>query len=201
MTFIGLVALAFAKVRRGRGKTKMTESELLELGERLERVERSVRRYRAALGIAGLLLTGCLLITAGLFATGHARAATSAPAQIVAQNFVLVDANGRTRAKLFFDTWGARLDFFNEAGKPRMTLDTVGDAPFLRLFDKAGNTRVSLDIVGDAPTLSLLDKAGKERAALGTTELKNTATGSTETRAESSLVLFNERGRVLWEAP
>jgi len=258
----------------------MTESELLELGKRLERVERSVRRYRAALGIAGLLLAVGLLSTSGFFATGRARPSSAPslsasdfepvetiPAQIVARSFVLVDANGRTRAKLFFDTWGARLDFFNEAGKPRMTLDTVGDAPFLQLFDKAGKTRVGLYVVGDGPALRLYDKAGKERvaldavddapglvlydkagelraalgiagdapdlglydkaetprvglsvgddgpalrlydkagkerAALGTTELKNTATGSTETRAESSLVLFNQRGRVLWEAP
>jgi len=39
------------------------------------------------------------------------------------------------------------------------------------------------------------------RAALGNFDLKNTATGSTEHRAASSLVLLNEQGRVLWEAP
>ncbi len=49
--------------------------------------------------------------------------------------------------------------------------------------------------------VTLYDEGGKLRAALGNDDLKNTATGSTEHRASSSLVLFNEQGRVLWEAP
>jgi hypothetical protein len=266
----------------------MSESELLELGQRLERVERSVRRYRAALGIAGLLFAGCLLVTAGFFATGHALTSTSAPAQIVARSFVLVDANGRTRAKLWVDDllgetcfWlydqtgtarvilgttapalqlldkagkllvalggdfgtpfitlfdkaerplvdlstvgGPALQLYDKAGKPRAALTTEGDATGLVLRDKAGKLGVALEDGDGVPRLvlydtaekaraalgagnhgallALYDKAEKIRAALGTTELKNTATGSTETRAESSLVLFNQRGRVLWEAP
>jgi hypothetical protein len=204
------------------GETKMTESELLELGKRLERVERSVRRYRAALGIAGLLLAGGLLITATLSATGRALTSTSAPAQIVARSFVLVDANGRTRAELGIDALGPFLRLLDKAGNMRVTLDTAGEVPApavhdkagnmradgyllggpsLGLFDKAGKQRVTLGVVGDAPGLSLYDTAGNLRAALGTVPLENTATGSTETRAESSLVLFNQRGRVLWKAP
>jgi hypothetical protein len=180
----------------------MTESELLELGKRLERVERSVRRYRAALGIVCLLLAVGLLITSGFFATGHARAATSAPAQIVARSFVLVDANGRTRAKLGVGTGGPFLGLYDKAGNMRAGLGIVGDAPTLALRDKAGKMRVALAIAGDAPGLVLSDKAGTPRAALGSAaSLENKATGSTETRAESSLVLFNQRGRVLWEAP
>ena len=203
----------------------MTESELLELGKRLERVERSVRRYRAALGIVCLLLAVGLLSTFGFFATGHAHAATSAPAQIVARSFVLVDANGRTRAKLWVDhllgqtslslydqTGAARVSlainygpallmFFDKAGKVRVVLGDNSGEPLVALYDKAETTRVGLSVGDDGPRLRLYDKAGKMRAALGTVPLENTATGSTETRAESSLVLFNQRGRVLWKAP
>jgi len=39
------------------------------------------------------------------------------------------------------------------------------------------------------------------RAVLGTTQLKHPDTGSTEIRAPSSLVLFDEEGNVVWSAP
>jgi hypothetical protein len=47
----------------------------------------------------------------------------------------------------------------------------------------------------------LFDKGGMIRAALGRTDLSIAVTGSTEHRAESSLVLFNAKGKVLYEAP
>ncbi|MCH7805435.1 MAG: hypothetical protein IH937_15310 [Acidobacteria bacterium] len=46
-----------------------------------------------------------------------------------------------------------------------------------------------------------MDEDGNNRAVLGSTELKITRTGSTEIRAPSSLVLFDEEGKVLWSAP
>jgi hypothetical protein len=49
--------------------------------------------------------------------------------------------------------------------------------------------------------LNLLDETGKMRAILGNADLKSPDTGSTEHRAESSLVLFKEDGKVAWEAP
>ncbi len=55
-----------------------------------------------------------------------------------------------------------------------------------------------------APTggasLRLVDH-GIIRAALGTIELIQTDTGSTEIRAPSSLVLFDEKGNGVWSAP
>jgi hypothetical protein len=47
-------------------------------------------------------------------------------------------------------------------------------------------------------TFNLFPRSSTVALALS---LEHEATGSTETRAESSLVLFNQRGRVLWEAP
>jgi len=51
------------------------------------------------------------------------------------------------------------------------------------------------------PSLELYDSTGDLRAVLGSTELKNNRTGSTEIRAPSSLVLFDEEGKVVWSAP
>ena len=42
---------------------------------------------------------------------------------------------------------------------------------------------------------------GRSRAELGATSLEVTRTGTVEKRAESSLVLFDKEGKVLWEAP
>ena len=49
--------------------------------------------------------------------------------------------------------------------------------------------------------LSLYDDEQRPRAVLGTTRLKHPDTGSTEIRAPSSIVLFDEEGKVLWSAP
>ncbi len=49
--------------------------------------------------------------------------------------------------------------------------------------------------------LSLYDDEERRPTVLGTTQLKHPDTGSTEIRAPSSLVLFDEEGKVVWSAP
>jgi len=51
------------------------------------------------------------------------------------------------------------------------------------------------------PFLKLFDDKSNIRAVLGRIDLRNRTTASTEIRAESSLVLFNEKGNIFWEAP
>lgn len=214
------------------------DGEAREISERLALVERSMRRYRAALAAVGL-------IAAAGFAGPSLVGAAKAPEVIQAKRFALVDDNGKVRASLdsigdfpglalydkagklrtllangddnsgltFFDKAGrmrealglagndTALALYDEAGKTRVFLDTKGDDTGLDLYDKAGKLRASLGTVGGDAELALHDEGGKLRAALGNDDFKNTATGSTEHRAASSLVLLNERGRVLWEAP
>ena len=63
-------------------------------------------------------------------------------------------------------------------------------------------TRAELSVGADGePSLELSDRNGKTRAALGQTDLKVIRTGSTEKRPPASLVLFDEKGTVIWEAP
>jgi hypothetical protein len=75
----------------------------------------------------------------------------------------------------------------------------AGDA--LSFSDKSGKPRAMLGARGIDTSLDLYDEAGTLRASLGNGDLKNSETGSTEHRAESSLVLFKEDGKVAWEAP
>lgn len=50
-------------------------------------------------------------------------------------------------------------------------------------------------------SISLYDEEGHMRSVLGNTELVMERTGSTEKRAASSLVLFDKKGKVIWQAP
>jgi len=66
----------------------------------------------------------------------------------------------------------------------------------------SGRSGMSFSVTpSEEPNLSLLDKKGDTRAVLGRTTLDHTRTGSTEIRAPSSLVLFDEEGNVVWSAP
>jgi len=88
-------------------------------------------------------------------------------------------------------------------GKSRIDLITKGEdySPSLTMDDAAGKTRVDLSITDGASSLDLSDKEGKVRAAFGSTGLESTKTGATEQTAESSLVLFDKEGKVIFRVP
>jgi hypothetical protein len=71
----------------------------------------------------------------------------------------------------------------------------------IQVVDPSGRLRGMLLASSGYTALNLLDETGKMRAILGNADLKSPDTGSTEHRAESSLVLFKEDGKVAWEAP
>jgi len=76
-----------------------------------------------------------------------------------------------------------------------MTSSSVG---ILDLGSGTGSAKLSI-APEEGPSLKIEGEAGS--AVLGKIELKNDRTGSTEIRAPSSLVLFDEEGKVLWSAP
>jgi hypothetical protein len=73
----------------------------------------------------------------------------------------------------------------------------------LQFFDKSkAARRAMLTISADgAPSLELFDASGNTRAVLGNSELEAPKTGTVEKRPESSLVLFDKDGKVIWQAP
>ena len=206
----------------------MGDSEALELTKRLERVERDVRRYRVVLAALGLVALAVLVVgvlTAGILKAARPAGASGTPgviqalpdltgqltpldagasgtpALIQARKFQVVDGAGKVRGELGMVDDAPALMLRDKAGKVRATLAMVGDNVALVLLDKAGQVRADLGVFVDGVGLTLNDKAGQVRAALGNTDLKLGRTGSTEHRAVSSLVLSNEKGKVLWEAP
>jgi hypothetical protein len=60
---------------------------------------------------------------------------------------------------------------------------------------------IQLSFRGEKVSLNLRDKDGRVRAVLGSTDLKHPQTGVVEKRPPSSLVLFGEQGRAIWQAP
>ncbi len=71
-----------------------------------------------------------------------------------------------------------------------------------RLLDRQHKFRAVLELSDDgAPSLEMSDMNGNSRAVLGRGALTTARTGATEQRPESSLVLFDKDGKVIWTAP
>jgi len=143
-----------------------------------------------------------------------------------AEEFRVVDAEGNVQARFFMkemtSLWKKPyLEIYDDDNKhefylssdglgfsvddwPRLKLDLFNGEPLLTFrLKKSTRSQVTLGFWPNRnePSLNLYDEVGNLRAVLGTTELKHNRTGSTEIRATSSLVLFDEDGKVLWSAP
>ena len=169
-----------------------------------------------------------VLVGAAVVGVGVGQQEAPVAKVVRAERFEVVDAKGNVPAVLTSDETGATwLALRDEAGKPRASLNVHRDGnPVLSLSDEAGKTRVLLGVLsGGDPDLSLWDQGGTARACLGVAEedggaflslndksgagrarlgarqLKTAPTGVAERRPESSLVLSDESGKVLWAAP
>lgn len=190
----------------------MSEAELIARLERLERDNRRLKRFAVmALTIAA--------------AIGTMAAAQPVPQKIVAHQFALEDAQGRTQAILGFRTGNAGLLILDKEGKtraefavdsngvpsllmtngkteggPYLTMESDGTSA-LALFDNQGNARAALSIGADgSPSLLLFDAAGFQ-SLMGVTDLVTPTTGETHKTSAASLVMFDKNHRVIWQAP
>jgi hypothetical protein len=105
----------------------------------------------------------------------------------------------------FITLWASdslsRIQLREEGGGNAGLSCVKGSSPRLYLNDNDNNTRLELDITDDGPKLVLIDHDGHDRAILGATELEGEKTGKTERTAESSLVLFDKTGLVIFQVP
>ncbi|MFQ5804439.1 MAG: hypothetical protein ACE5JQ_16235 [Candidatus Methylomirabilales bacterium] len=168
------------------------------VSHRLDRLERENRWWKR-IGVVAL----AALVAVVLMGQATLR---KVPRVVEAEKFVLRDAGGSVRAT--FSLWENRtaaLSFFNYATKKTVSaiLGTrENGVPFLYFYDKAGKNRLDLSVSPNgSPSLSLLDKEAEIRAALGSTSVEMTRTGAVVKRPESSLVLFDKDGKVIWQAP
>lgn len=191
----------------------MTGASISLLLQRVERLERELRRWRIA-GVASLLVVA-LIVLLGATISG-------VPAEIRAHRLVVMDDRGKDRIVLdarddagvvFYDKQGtpvARLDEFD--GKPSLrlahgdaslVLTTVLDVP--AVLASLGKGSAGLTILPDgSPVLELTDNQGRPRAVLGRTTLRSSQGGRIEVaeqRPVSSLVLFDDDGKLIWKTP
>jgi hypothetical protein len=129
-----------------------------------------------------------------------------------------VDENGEPGLHYYDEKGRYRAGFSVGQGTPALTMrdknglrlqigltrlrSTGEEWPAILLMDKNGVERIvlALDIEGK-PRLSLKNAKGANRVVLGCAALEQTQTGVFEKRPLSSMVLFNEKGNVVWQAP
>ncbi len=201
------------------------------LAERLARLERQLRRAKV-LGVV-LLLLAVAGVTVGQVSNPYGSRVSALPAReelltgltggqderggasrhrsVTAEQFVLLDGDGKARAALevvggtprlvltdaeerarillFVAQGMPALVFRDRDGKDRLNLVLRGDDPRLEVLGKEGLPRFALGLVEGAPRLNLYDQAGKARVVLGVSE------------GAPKLGLLDAEQRVLFHAP
>ncbi len=127
------------------------------LRKRVDALEAQNRRYMKA-GIVVLIVAACAVFMAQ----------TTAKRTVEAEEFVLHDASGRVRAKLFMlgDVFPS-LALMDKKGVTRATLTAGPQGPGLALTDASGRPRVAVsDDPTEGPGLLLMDSSGNVRMQL-----------------------------------
>jgi hypothetical protein len=73
--------------------------------------------------------------------------------------------------------------------------------PFLFINGKDGKYRLMLNIDHGSPQIILRDNKAQTRLIVGSTEITSRDRGTIEKRSESSMVMYNKDGKLIWSAP
>ena len=113
------------------------------------------------------------------------------PKVIRANQFVLEDEHGKTRAVLDVAKDGVPgLYLYDDQGTPRVMLGVSNHGSVLALCDTSGKTLVSLTVGNDGSSLRLSDDHGKTRVKVGV-----------GTDGVPGLALLYENGVKIWSKP
>jgi hypothetical protein len=197
-----------------------TEERLETLEKELALTKRRIRRLLQ--GVVCLFAAGCVFAVL-LSNTGSAKVEGTKIIKIIRANeFILEDQNGKSRAFLSINNGWPRLMMTDQNEKVRTILD-VGEhgpglalldqkgnvrtllsvetyRPYLRMADGNGNVRTRLSVEADGPSLEMYDQNGNCRATVGTNQT-STPDGKTISFTESSIRLFGPDGKGIWAAP
>jgi hypothetical protein len=189
----------------------MSETELVE---RLERLERAYRRLKG-FALAALVLATAL---ATIYAT------QPVPEKITAHRFEAVDSSGKLRVVIDATVGPPLIALLDAERKIRvsMGLDFLG-SPSISLSDAPGKSRVDLGVIYAEPNILLsngkgnasmsVDPSGSPKIEftdadgfemdMGSTGTVSVKTGATEKTSAASIVMFgnDKEHHVIWQAP
>lgn len=131
--------------------------------------------------IAVSIISGLIGSIASKFIFDANSAIAQEEISIQAQDFRLVSKDGKVKAAL------------------SISPDT--GEPFLIINGKDEKYRLMLNLDRDSPQIILRDDKAQTRLVVGTTEITNRLKGTIERRPESSIVMFNKDGKLIWSAP
>jgi hypothetical protein len=163
--------------------------------KRVQRLERSLRRWRCLACVAGAVVAASLL-------TGAA-APRKAADDVRARKVILLDAQGRAAGELsaealFLRHAGSEIRLQIQSGAPGAAAAAEG-VPSVALLRKA-TPRAVLRVDARGAGFTLHDGDGVRRAALGHVTVEYPLTGRLEQLPENSVATFDRRGRVEWQA-
>jgi len=148
----------------------------------------------------GLMLGVVLLIGGRLWQPQVAAAqekSSAVPDVVKARRFEVVDPAGKTWTVV----GPSYLWLYDAAGNLSMSLTTDAGMPGLWLFD-ATMLRAILGLTAEgSPSLEFWDKNRKLRAVVGAAHFETEKTKDVTMTSESTLVLFDKDGKVMWKAP
>lgn len=170
-------------------------------------------------GVTKVLLA---LIMAGLWANAAAfwsrppSASAAGPRIVEAEQFVVRDARGHSRAIMAVADTGPYVELYDESGKSRVSLGLADERSILSLQDAQGKAGALLGVTPDGSTLTFRDN-GRSRAAFGLAR-KGSSTISmlriTDENDKAHVSLFapasemgkpgiqvQDEGKILWAAP
>lgn len=166
--------------------------DLAEVVARLERAEREIlaeqRRNRWLLAAVGLAAVGLVLAWTLVNTTTTAQA--QGAKVLRANQYIVEDENGKTRAALIASKDGPGLVIRDENGKNRIGLVATTDGPALALADHKGTNRIGVAVTPVGPALKMFDQNGKDRATLGVMD-----------KGGSWLEMLDRNGKTIWSRP
>ena len=113
-------------------------------------------------------------------------------------NYLIIRQYPKSMSLQIGTFYSNRLDILSDNNG--LQIDLKGRVLDDKLLTPPVKIRLGVDSEGN-PNLELYDNWKRSRIVIGKTELKNTKTGSTEIRSIGSIVIFDEKGKVIYSVP
>jgi hypothetical protein len=134
------------------------------LEQRISKMERSLKLYRALFGSATIVLIAFVLMSSG--------AKTSAPAVVQAKKFELVDDYGNVLGSFYKEKGSGVLTTYSSSGTKQVSLIAIdGGGGGINTFDEAGTPIIKMTkTIGGGGYFAIYNKSSTEIAEMGATD-------------------------------